>query len=71
MVASNDNYRRTLLTNYHAERRNVAEDLTPSLSHIKESNWASDSWRTVLLRSALLTTPLNNQLCAGLSACFQ
>ena len=25
----------TLLTNYHAERINMAEDLAPSLSHIK------------------------------------
>ena len=35
MVASNDNYR-TLLTNYHAKRINVAEDQAPSLSHIKD-----------------------------------
>ena len=36
MVASKDNYRRTLLTNYHAERINVAEDLALSLSLIKD-----------------------------------
>ena len=33
VVAPKDNYRGTLLTNYHAERINVAEDLPPSLSH--------------------------------------
>ena len=36
MMASNDNKRRTLLTNYHAERINMAEDQAPSLSHIKD-----------------------------------
>ena len=36
MVASKDNYKGTLLTNYHAERINLAEDLAPTLSHIKD-----------------------------------
>ena len=36
MVASKDKYWRTFLANYHAERRNVAEDQAPSLSHIKD-----------------------------------
>ena len=35
-VTSKDNYQRTLLTNYQAERINLAEDLAPSLSHIKD-----------------------------------
>ena len=35
-VVSKDNYRRTLLTNYHAERINLAGDLAPSLSHIQD-----------------------------------
>ena len=57
MVGSKDNYRRTLLTNYHTERINVAEYL--ALSHIKDIERTGDrSWRDVLLRSALLTAPL-------------
>ena len=35
-VTSKDNYQRTLLTTYQAERINLAEDLAPSLSHIKD-----------------------------------
>ena len=35
MVASKENYRRTLLTNYHVERLNMAEYLAPSLSQQK------------------------------------
>ena len=36
MVASKDNCKRTLLTNYHAEIIDLAEDLAPSLSNIKD-----------------------------------
>ena len=35
-VVSKDNYQKTVLTNYQAERINLAEDLAPSLSHIKD-----------------------------------
>ena len=42
-VASKDNFQRTLLTNYHTERINLAEDLAPSLPHIKDIEL--DWWR--------------------------
>ena len=50
MVASKGKYRGTILTNYHAERINVAEDLAQFHTY-KTLNWTGDgSWTAVLLR---------------------